>query len=172
MNQIQKEVLPQSSQKERQMLCFEQMKPEDLDQVMEIEEEAFSDPWSRRSFLDSIEDGNYRCMAAFLTCPDGSRLLAGYWIWLRSFEEADLMNIAVRRDQRGTGIGKALMENMLLMGERMGIRDFTLEVRRSNEQALRLYRSFGFLEEGVRKNYYSVPREDALILWRRSGQLV
>ena len=90
--------------------------------------------------------------------------MAAYAILWCILEEGELANIAVRDDLRGRGIGSDLLDWMLGVAERSGVRTVYLEVRESNEGALRLYGGRGFEEIGVRKQYYDRPREDARVL--------
>ena len=104
------------------------------------------------------------------TDPDtdyGEPELMGYvGLWMIA-GEGHITNVAVHPDHRGQGVAKVLLKLMLDYCEEQGISDVTLEVRPSNEPALRLYRGFGFREEGRRPHYYENDGEDALILWRR-----
>ena len=82
--------------------------------------------------------------------------------------QADILRMAVSMDHRKEGIGAQLVENMLKTAQREGAREVFLEVRRSNEAARRLYRKVGFVETGIRSDYYRNPREDALcMVWRQ-----
>ena len=80
---------------------------------------------------------------------------------------ADITNGTVKKEYRRQGIARRMLSELMREGRDEGIGRFTLEVRASNEAAIALYRGLGFYQEGVRKNYYESPREDALILWTR-----
>lgn len=145
------------------MLEFRRMQPEDLDEVAAIEESLFSCPWSRNSFLSSL-DKKY---ILFLTALwDGK--IAGYCGLLRSFDEADIVNVAVAKEFQGRGIAFTMLKELMRLGNEMGIRDYTLEVRVSNAPAIHVYEKLGFVNEGIRKNFYEKPKEDAMIMWKRS----
>ena len=88
----------------------------------------------------------------------------GLW---QSFEDADICNVAVDQTLRRQGIGEQLLLFLMENGKKRGVKNFTLEVRRSNEAAIGLYHKLGFLDEGVRPNFYDSPKEDALILWKK-----
>ena len=77
------------------------------------------------------------------------------------------MRIAVKKEYRGLGYSRKLMEQMVKSAAEMGIQDLTLEVRAGNEPAINLYKSCGFKKEAVRRGYYHDPTEDAFIMWRR-----
>jgi ribosomal-protein-alanine N-acetyltransferase len=92
--------------------------------------------------------------------------VAGFCAFWLVFDEIHINNLALRPQYRGQGYGTALMHHVLTEAERLGARRATLEVRSGNAGALRLYERLGFYVAGTRRNYYSNPVEDALILWR------
>lgn len=142
-------------------LIIRQMEERDLTQVCAIEEETFSMPWSRKSFQDTLS----YCHTLYLTAElDGE--IAGYCGCYQSLEEAEITNIAVRRQLRGYGIGRRLLEELMRIGKERGAFAYTLEVRVSNKAAIHLYESLGFVSFGIRRNFYEKPKEDALIMWR------
>ena len=137
----------------------------DLPEVVAIERRAFRAPWSLAMFVLELSKASGICLAA--DTPE--RALAGYLVCSRQDTVWHLMNVAVVPELRRQGIGRTLLETLL---ERLEPRDqLTLEVRRSNHAALRLYEQFGFRAAGVRRRYYSDNGEDALILWRTPGTL-
>ena len=132
----------------------------DLPAVLEIEKECFPAPWSERIFRDVLDLDYYHFLTAIL---DGE--VAGYCGYIRSFETADIANIAVRGSLRRSGIGEKLLRKLMDDGYRAGVERFSLEVRASNTPAIALYEKLGYRQEGLRRGYYENPREDALILW-------
>jgi [ribosomal protein S18]-alanine N-acetyltransferase len=139
------------------------MEPDDLDDVLAIEEASFSNPWTRQMF--SWEMQNVGVSYGYvLQTPDWG-VAAFCTIWLVA-DEIHINNIAVKPECRGRGLGRALLEFVFRLGAGLGARRATLEVRRSNAAALKLYENMGFTVGGVRRNYYVNPIEDALILWR------
>lgn len=142
-------------------LNIRRMEEGDLDQVCAIEEETFSMPWSRKSFQDTISYYHTLFLVAEL---DGE--IAGYCGCYQSLEEAEITNIAVRRQLQGHGIGRRLLMELMRLGKEQGAFAYTLEVRVSNQAAIHLYESLGFVSFGIRKNFYEKPREDAMIMWR------
>ena len=142
-------------------LNIRRMEEGDLDQVCAIEEETFSMPWSRKSFQDTISYYHTLFLVAEL---DGE--IAGYCGCYQSLEEAEITNIAVKRQLRGHGIGRRLLEELMRIGKEQGAFAYTLEVRVSNQAAIHLYESLGFVSFGIRKNFYEKPKEDAMIMWR------
>ena len=138
---------------------FEPLRYEHLRQMAQIEQEAFDQPWSERMFIPEVEDEN----AYYLVGVRGDEVIC-YGGFHKVLDEAHITNIAVRADSRGRGIGTLLMSELISRARMLGVKYMTLEVRDNNEPAIRLYQSFGFKVEGVRKKYYNNVR-DALIMW-------
>jgi ribosomal-protein-alanine N-acetyltransferase len=101
----------------------------------------------------------------YVVRTDECRVAAFCAFWL-VFDEIHINNVAVLPQLRGHGIGTTLIQHVLAEGRRLGANRATLEVRASNDAALRLYQRLGFYVAATRRNYYSNPVEDALILWR------
>ena len=137
---------------------------EDLPSVMRIENTCFSDAWSEQSFRDDLGNENYCYLAA--TVEDQ---LVGYCGYLKAIDTADIVNVAVDPDFQRKGIGGLMLEALMDHGIRNGVSVFFLEVRMTNETAVRLYRKAGFEQIGVRKKYYTDPVEDALIFTWAGG---
>ena len=128
-----------------------------------LEKLCFSRPWSRRMLAEELEN---QC-AAFLVAEDGvSGKVLGYAGLLVMADEGYITNVAVFPEYRRSGVAAKLIEvfENFARGNRLAF--LTLEVRPSNAAAIALYRRFGFQEVGRRKNYYDLPKEDALILTR------
>ena len=133
-----------------------------VDQVCVLEEEAFSMPWHKESFLEMIANEN----ACYLVALVGEEVVASCGL-RHIVGEGEITNVVTKSTMRGKGIGRQILLQLLEEGAKMGARDFTLEVRVSNAPAIHLYESLGFVSEGVRKNFYEEPTEDALIMWKR-----
>ncbi len=144
------------------MLEIREMLLSDLDRVAEIEKEIFSVPWTKKGFADSMSQEYTKYLVAL---EDGE--IAGYCGYFQSFEEADITNVAVESSFRGKGIAKKMLLQLMEEGEKRGIHAYTLEVRKSNDPARKLYEKLGFEEAGIRKNFYEKPIEDAVIMWKR-----
>ena len=138
------------------------MKPSDLDGVMEIEEVSFPTPWSPGMFREDLTRPFSRPFVA--QGPDGAVL--GYVVCWHIAGESHLLNIAVRPDSRGRGIGERLVREAIRRGARAGSERIHLEVRVGNEEAQALYRKCGFTFMGIRKKYYTDTGEDAMLLSR------
>ena len=134
----------------------------DLRQVMDVEEQAYSHPWTVGIFRDCIRVG-YNCWVA--TADD---TIIGYGIVMLAAGEAHVLNLCVSPSFQGRGIGRKLLQHLSRRAQMADIDMILLEVRRSNQIAIDLYHSEGFHELGVRKNYYpgDQGREDAIILAR------
>jgi ribosomal-protein-alanine N-acetyltransferase len=135
------------------------MRASDLDAVMEIERLGFKNPWSRQIFIEELE----RSWAALEVVRDGARVVAFCNYWLVR-DEVHLLNIAVHPDARHQGHAARLLAHIIDYGRCHSCRYITLEVRRSNRGAVKLYRSFGFRPIGLRPHYYAEDGEDAIVM--------
>ena len=144
----------------RAMISFREMRPEDAAAVEEIERASFAVPWSRRAFWEEAKNERTLYLVALMEGEIAG--YAGAWILL---DEAQITNVAVAPEKRGRGIGRRLMEEMMARAKVRGASRMTLEVRPSNEAALTLYKSCGFLDYGRRPHYYQDNGEDAIIMW-------
>jgi ribosomal-protein-alanine N-acetyltransferase len=144
-------------------MVIEPLTHADIDDVLAIEEAAFTNPWTRAMYLSEMENSGVSfCFLA----RDAGRRAIGFCSFWRIVDELHINNLAVLPEFRRTGIASALLEFVLQYGVELGARRATLEMRRSNDSARLLYERFGFTAAGIRKDYYSKPVEDALVLWR------
>lgn len=128
-------------------------------QIALLERECFADPWSQQSIASELHNP----LSLWLVAQEGQTLL-GYVGSQTCLDETDMMNIAVSPASRRQGVARALIEALVSALRERGSKQLTLEVRASNGPARQLYESLGFLQAGLRKNYYRNPKEDALIL--------
>ena len=135
--------------------------PTDLDAVMEVEHASFTNPWSRDMYLSDLANKDISHM--FVAREDMGRVI-GFCAFWHVLDELHINNLAVAPASRRGGVASALLAKVLGDGAARGAKRVTLEVRRSNEAAQRLYERFGFTVAGVRMGYYSQPVEDALVL--------
>jgi len=135
------------------------MREQHVAQVAELEKLCFSDPWSEKSVASELNNQ----LALWLVADDNGRV-AGYIGSQTVMGESDMMNVAVHPDYRKQGVATALIVGLVKELRKRESHCLTLEVRASNESAIRLYRKLDFQQVGCRKNYYRNPREDALIL--------
>ncbi|MDA3868612.1 MAG: ribosomal protein S18-alanine N-acetyltransferase [Gammaproteobacteria bacterium] len=145
-------------------LSFRTMTKVDLDQVMAIEAEAHSHPWTRGIFQDCLRLN--RCWLALQ-----GETIAGYGILMMAPGESHVLNLCVKLTMQRQGVGRGLLRLMMQKSEQSGVDMILLEVRCSNQSAIELYQSEGFHELGVRKAYYHAHsgREDAIIFAKYLG---
>ncbi len=157
-------------------LSISQASLEDIDDLEAIENKTFSCPWSRKAFEAELS-GNEFSFIFIAKCPEGNhemtflphkalgRIVGYICIWI-VFEELRFMNIAVEADMRRKGIGSELLKKSMEIGGERGVERAFLEVRESNMPAQALYRQFGFELYGKRRQYYTNPGEDAMLMAR------
>lgn len=142
-------------------MILREMLVEDLDQVIKIERELFSPPWTREGFFTYLTHKD----AMFLVVEEKGEILA-YCGLLMVLDEGDITNVAVRPDRQREGIGHFLMDSLIRLAQEQGVTTIHLEVRVGNDTAIRLYERMGFTRDGIRKQYYTDPVEDALLMTR------
>ena len=135
----------------------------DLDRIEEIERESYPTPWSRSMFAGELAKPSSVCLGAFDAQRD---VLIGYLIISRYVDAWHVMNVAVEPSERRRGIAQQLLERLFELTANDSRRGYTLEVRVSNKNAIRLYERLGFQARGLRRGYYTDNREDALIMWK------
>ena len=135
----------------------------DIDAVLAIEEASFTSPWTREMYLAEFENAG---VSFFYLAKSPLGEIVGFCSFWRVLDELHINNLAVAPKHRRAGAATALLAGVLKGGAQLGARRATLEVRRSNEPAQRLYERFGFAVAGVRRGYYNSPVEDALVLWK------
>ena len=140
-------------------VTFRRMTEADLDAVLKIEYAAFSHPWTRGIFLDGLK--SYEIWLMF----EGSQQV-GHGVIQIIIDEAHLLNITVKPESQGRGLGLRLLEHLMSRAYQLNGRECFLELRDSNRAAYRLYERFGFNEIGRRRDYYPVAggREDAVVM--------
>ena len=139
-----------------------------LDQVSAIELESYENPWSKSGFECELGTNPVSWSQVALT-TDVPEQVAGYCVAWIVFEHIHIQNVAVHPVHRRQGLGRRLLMRALEEGRVRGAASALLEVRRSNEAAQSLYRAVGFLDAGTRRDYYSQPREDALLFRKELG---
>lgn len=133
----------------------------DLEQVMAVETTAFSHPWSRGNFIDSLAAGYHTELRL-----DADGALLGYWVAMPGADELHLLNITVAPSQQRQGHGQALLQRLIAHARQRADQMLWLEVRESNQPAQALYRRHGFDAVGLRRAYYPGlhGREDAVVM--------
>jgi ribosomal-protein-alanine N-acetyltransferase len=143
-------------------LQFAHMQVDDLPEVLEIEYAIYPFPWTRGNFLDSLYSGYETWIVR-----DSSHRVAGYFLVMSAVDEAHLLNITVRANVQGQGIGRMMLDKVVALTQEKGMHTVLLEVRPSNHRALAVYKRYGFSRIGLRKNYYPAAqdtREDAIVM--------
>ncbi len=145
-------------------LRFDPMRTADLNAVLTIEYAIYPFPWTRGNFADALENG-YEAWVL----RNGPGTVLAYFLMMMAVDEAHLLNITVRTDLQGKGIGRFLLDKAMTIARQNEMQSLFLEVRPSNHRALSVYQSAGFQTIGTRKNYYPAPgngREDAIVMKR------
>jgi len=138
----------------------------DLDGVLAIEDASFNNPTTREWYEAELQRPEV-CHIFVLRTPECP--VAAFCAFWRVDDQIHINNLAVRPELRGQGLASRLLADVMAELALVGANHATLEVRRSNLPALRLYAKAGFVEAGVRRNYYTQPVEDALVLVRRAA---
>lgn len=142
---------------------------DDLDGVIDIERESFHNPTTREWYQSELERPDV-CFVFVLRTPEAR--VAGFCAFWRVADQIHINNLAIRPELRNRGLGRFLLQRVLEEADHLGAVHATLEVRRSNAAARRLYEGAGFRLAGVRASYYTHPIEDALILARDTSPTV
>ncbi len=146
---------------------IEQMRMEDLDDVMIIEKASFITPWTRGMFIEELGSHHSVCLVAKMLDESGSgekSKIIGFICSYFILDEIHILNIAVHPSYRRKGIAGLMMKEIIKKGYERGSRCIFLEVRVKNKAAIRFYEKLGFKVIGVRKGYYADTGEDALIM--------
>jgi ribosomal-protein-alanine N-acetyltransferase len=138
------------------------MQVDDLPEVMTIENDVYPHPWTHGNFLDSLYSGYEMWVVR-----DAAGALAGYLLLMAMVDEAHLLNIAVRRDLQGAGVGRLLLDHAVALTREKTMHSILLEVRPSNDRAVQVYERYGFIGIATRRGYYPAGenrREDAIVM--------
>ena len=153
-------------QLDKNQLRYRAMTADDIEQIVAIEQEAFTEPWTAEAFRNELTNNLF---AKYIIAEYAGETVGygGMWIII---DEAHITNIAIRSGYRGLGFGHLLLTEMKKTAGYFGALRMTLEVRVSNDVAQRLYAKHGFEASGIRPNYYSDNNEDAIIMWAELDQ--
>ena len=134
-------------------------------QIEELERVCFSVPWTAEQIRSQLSDAQH----VFLAALDASDRVLGYVGMIMVLDEGYIANVAVAPAFRRQGIADRLITRLDEIAQARGLSFMTLEVRAGNDPAIALYKKHGFLPVGLRKNYYTLPREDALLMTKNMG---
>lgn len=146
-------------------IVIRRAKIEDIRQIHYIESVCFDDPWSYEMLYNDIFDND---ITVYMVVEKQGKVIGYGGMWI-IFDEAHITNVCIHPELRRKGYAKKLMEVLTKEAADMGAYSMTLEVRVSNEGAMKLYNNCGFHIQGVRKKYYSNNGEDAYIMWREGS---
>ena len=142
-------------------LTLRPMTADDLPAILEIEQRCYTHPWREKTFADCLRAG----YSSFVAMQQSR--VCGYFVVLIAVDEAQLLNICIDSTLHGQGYGYWLLNQLQQQAVEAGADNIFLEVRQSNDKAIRLYEKFGFIEHGVRRGYYPLDgkqREDAVLM--------
>lgn len=141
------------------MFCIRKMREEDIVEVAKLEKDIFPDPWSERAIRETL--GQTQTM--LLSALDDGRLI-GYLILYYVLEDGEIARIAVDPEWRRKGVASRLLKELALICADNGVNKLLLDVRESNDSARAFYERQGFVQDGIRKNYYANPTEHAILM--------
>ena len=146
------------------MEVFRKMTEADVDAVAELEKEIFSDAWTSKSIYETF------CQQqAFIAVAEENGEIAGYCIVYYVMDEGEIARIAVNPQKQRRGFGRHLLDYSSFLCREKGVARLLLDVRESNETAKRFYENYGFTEDGVRRNFYQMPTENAVLMSKNIG---
>ncbi|OGW40373.1 MAG: ribosomal-protein-alanine N-acetyltransferase [Nitrospirae bacterium GWD2_57_9] len=154
---------------EKTTITIEPMKKEDLDQVLAIEQASFSQPWSRNLFLGEFRSTTVSTLLVARTRMNDRQQVVGYIVFWTVEDEMHILNLAVAEAYRRQGIANKLVLSGIKLAYRKGAKKAFLEVRASNSGAQKLYSSLGFMGSSIRRGYYDLPEEDAVVMTLEQG---
>ena len=143
-------------------LTFSMMALTDLDHVAVIENAVYSHPWTHGNFVDSLNSA-YVCWVL----RDTAQRMVGYFFLMPVVDEMHLLNISVDGNLHGQGIGRIMLDKVVVLTRESNMTSVLLEVRPSNTRAMAIYARYGFTEIGLRRAYYPAAgdsREDAIVM--------
>ena len=138
------------------------MIPKDIEEILLIENKTYEFPWTKGNFLDSFNENYVR-----LVLRNSESMIIGYFILMKILNEGHLLNLTIRLDMQGQGYGKFMLNEIFNLTKKMNLKSIFLEVRKSNKNALAIYKYLGFKKISIRKGYYPKNkniREDAVIM--------
>lgn len=145
------------------MVTFEKLTSRDTEEASLLEKRIFGkDAWTKEDFEETL-----CCDYAYYIVAKEDGMIVGLAGIRNMCGDADITNVMVREDRRRQGIAEKMLRKLMEGSREIGARNFTLEVRKSNEPAIRLYEKLGFVSEGIRPGFYDHPKEDAVIYWLR-----
>ncbi len=141
------------------MLVVRRMQLSDVNEIARLEKNTFSDAWTEKGILDTLHQ-----QQAFVIIGEIDDKVVGYCIVYYVLDEAEVARIAVDDACKRQGVGRAILKEVEDICKEKEITRILLDVRESNETARAFYRNYGFVEDGIRKNFYEMPKEHAVLM--------
>ena len=141
------------------MPIFHKATEEDIKQIAGLEAKTFSDAWTEKGVRETFEQTQ-----AFITVAEDDGRLIGYCIIYYVMDEAEVARIAISEDIRRRGVGKGILDYACECCKEKKIERLLLDVRESNVGAIAFYQKYGFQTDGIRKNFYDIPQENAVLM--------
>lgn len=141
------------------MPIFRKGTQEDINQIADLEKNIFSDAWTTKGVQETFEQKQ-----AFITVAELEGKVIGYCIIYYVMDEAEIARIAIGGDVRRKGLGKGLLQYTCECCKERGVERLLLDVRESNVGAIAFYEYYGFQQDGIRKHFYEMPKEDAVLM--------
>ncbi|MBR2735405.1 MAG: ribosomal protein S18-alanine N-acetyltransferase, partial [Clostridia bacterium] len=142
-----------------QKIKIEKLTLNDIREVAELDKNSLLESWSEEDYKESLENPNYNILVAKF-----SGKIVGFISMYHALDEGYICNIAVDKSHRMCGIGTYLINETITYSKNQNLKFLTLEVRESNTGAIKFYEKLGFTNVGIRKNFYSNPTENAVIM--------
>lgn len=147
-------------------MIIRKMTEQDIPVVAKLEQMIFTDPWSENVYKQTLALDN----VVYLVVEEDGEVIGVSGIQ-NIVGDGEITNVMIVPEYRGRGYAYQMLQSLLEEGAKIGVTDYTLEVRCSNENAIRLYEKLGFVSEGIRPGFYEHPKEDAVIMWLRDSRL-
>lgn len=143
------------------MVNYRKLRAEDVEALSVMAKECFSVPWTAKAFSDLVADDK----SIYLVAEKNGEVIGCCGV-VNSFGDGSIDIVMVTEKERGRGIACAMLQELMTVGETIGVENYTLEVRVSNAAAIHLYEKLGFVSVGIRPRFYERPVEDAMIMWK------
>lgn len=141
------------------MRTYRKMMEQDIENIAELEKHIFSDAWTAKSIYETFCEKQ-----AFITVAEDEGQVVGYCVMYYVMDEGEIARIAVDKEKRRLGVGNELLDYTLACCRQKGLTRILLDVRESNESARNFYIKHGFSEDGVRRDFYDRPKENAVLM--------
>lgn len=149
---------------QKKMLSVRKCTEQDISAIAQLEKDTFSDAWSQSGILET-----YSQAQAFIVVAEQADTIVGYCILYYVLDEGEIARIAVDQKCRRQGAGRAILEKVQCLCHEIGVSKLMLDVRESNSAARSFYQKLGFEEDGIRRNFYEMPREHAVLMSMEIG---